>query len=131
MNINSLQSRHLIDDQGFSADDVFTIGTSIPSEFFDDCTHDQRRENRRKMMRVFSRGRDAIEAVSAGSFLQDAAEWMADQKPIVCGAASGIGLDLTIPGSLYFLQPTRVIGRKRIWRDWQLIRGAAGVSGLS
>ena len=46
---------------------------------------------------------------------------MADQRPLVCAAHDDLLLDITSDGALYLLQPTRVVPRKRIWRDWELI----------
>jgi len=46
---------------------------------------------------------------------------MKNQTPVVCGAADGCKLDIGGAPAVYFLQPTRVIARKRIQRDWHLI----------
>jgi glycosyltransferase involved in cell wall biosynthesis len=47
--------------------------------------------------------------------------WMGDQRPFVCGARAGLHLDLAADDSIVLLQPTRVVGRKRIERDWELV----------
>ena len=49
------------------------------------------------------------------------ATWMADQRPVVCGAEPGLTLDITSDDALVLLQPTRIVARKRIWKDWELI----------
>jgi glycosyltransferase involved in cell wall biosynthesis len=46
---------------------------------------------------------------------------MSHQTPIVCGSDDARPLDITSPDALYLLQPTRVVARKRIWRNWDLI----------
>jgi glycosyltransferase involved in cell wall biosynthesis len=46
---------------------------------------------------------------------------MADQMPTVLGAQPGLTLDLTSPDLIVFLQPTRIIRRKRIHKNLVLI----------
>jgi glycosyltransferase involved in cell wall biosynthesis len=66
-------------------------------------------------------GDPALEPMSVERFGRHLGVWMADQHPIVCAAHDDLLLDITSPESLYILQPTRVVPRKRIWRDWELI----------
>ena len=47
---------------------------------------------------------------------------MADQVPQVIGARDGLSLDLVAGDIIYLLQPTRVIARKRIEKDVELIQ---------
>jgi hypothetical protein len=47
--------------------------------------------------------------------------WMKEQQPVVLGAETGLSHDLADPHALWFLQPTRIVPRKRITRDWDLI----------
>jgi glycosyltransferase involved in cell wall biosynthesis len=46
---------------------------------------------------------------------------MQDQKPVILGARPGLSLDPRSQGLLVLLQPTRVVGRKRIERNLELI----------
>ena len=46
---------------------------------------------------------------------------MRDQLPVVCGRRAGSSFDLADPNAIWFLQPTRIVPRKRIPRDWDLI----------
>jgi glycosyltransferase involved in cell wall biosynthesis len=46
---------------------------------------------------------------------------MRDQRPVVCGLREGTELDLATTETIVLLQPTRVVPRKRIPRDWELI----------
>ena len=119
-NINPVQSRRLIDRYHFRPDKVFTIGTALDPQFFRDCTASDKREYRRRMAHVLG-GDPALEPMSVERFRRDLGVWMADQHPIVCAAHDDLLLDITSPESLYILQPTRVVPRKRIWRDWELI----------
>ncbi len=119
-NINPVQSRRLIDRFHFHPDSVFTIGTAIDASFFDEPTPARKVENRRQMAHVLG-GTPVIEPASVGRFQQTLGTWMADQAPLVCAAHRDLQLDITADGALYLLQPTRIVPRKRIWRDWELI----------
>jgi len=120
VNINPLQVRRLIDRYHFRPDRVFTIGTGLDPEFFRVCTSERKRECRRRMAHVLG-GAAVIETTPVALFRTGLEAWMADQRPVVCGAEGGWPLDITTGDALYLLQPTRVVGRKRIWRDWELI----------
>jgi glycosyltransferase involved in cell wall biosynthesis len=75
------------------------------------------------MAYILSGGNPVIKPVSVEAHLADLGDWMKKQVPVVCGAVETTEelLDIATPSALYFLQPTRIIGRKRIERDWQLI----------
>ncbi len=120
MNINSLQSRRLIDRYHFPPDRVFTIGTGLHREFFRTYTPDDRREFRRNVSHVLG-GASAIEPTPVGQFRSDTDAWMTEQRPVVCGLDGAQMLDITASEALYLLQPTRVVERKRIWRNWEMI----------
>jgi len=119
-NINAVQSRRLIDRYHFRPDKVFTIGTALDPEFFRECTKSDKREYRRRLAYVLG-GDPELEPTSVERFRRGLDVWMADQHPIVCAVHDDLVLDITSPESLYILQPTRVVPRKRIWRDWELI----------
>ena len=121
VNINKLQSRKLIKDFGFSRNQVFEILTSISNAFFKDYTKDEIKSVRLRMAHILSNGKPIIQPVSVDCCLSDIEEWMNNQKPFVCAGEEGLSLDLTSEKILYFLQPTRIIKRKRIWRNLQLI----------
>lgn len=125
VNINQLQSRRLIDRYHFRPDHVFTVGTALDAEFFRERTEGIRRVNRHRMAQVLG-GNPTIEPVPVTSFGHGLTGWMADQRPVVYGAHDGITLDITDDDALYILQPTRVVPRKRIWRDWELIGALLG-----
>jgi glycosyltransferase involved in cell wall biosynthesis len=119
-NINPLQSRRLIDRFHFRPDVVFTIGTLLDEEFFRDYDDEDKREYRRRMSHVLG-GRDVIEPTAVADFRRSLDSWMLDQRPVVCAAHDDLVLDITANEALYVLQPTRIVPRKRIWCDWELI----------
>lgn len=119
-NINTLQSRRLIDRFHFRPDLVFAIGTGLETEFFRTCTPHDKRQFRIKMSHVLG-GDPEIESMTVEHFRQNIGTWMTQQVPVVCGSDDAQALDITTGGALYLLQPTRVVARKRIWRDWELV----------
>jgi glycosyltransferase involved in cell wall biosynthesis len=120
VNINSLQARRLIDRFHFRPDHVFTIGTGLAPSFFRPRTPEVTRRCRESMSRVLG-GDPVISPMPLDEFERGIASWMSDQRPVVCGDGSGRTLDLTSPDALILLQPTRIVERKRIWKDWELI----------
>ena len=121
VNINPLQSQRLVEQEGFDADRVFLIGTGIDEGFFRPCSSQQKAEYRRRMAHILSDGEPTIEATSVTQFLERTETWMRDEHPIVCGLREGTELDLVSTQTIVLLQPTRVVPRKRIPRDWDLI----------
>ncbi len=120
VSINTLQSRRLIDRFHFPPDRVFTIGTGLDPAFFRHRTPEVRARCRAAMSCVLG-GDPVISATPVEEFVGRIEEWMTDQRPVVFGHGEGRVLDLTAPGALVLLQPTRIVERKRIWKDWELV----------
>jgi glycosyltransferase involved in cell wall biosynthesis len=121
VNINKLQSKTLIRKYGFSANRVFEVLTCISDAFFRDYSRDEIRSVRSRMAHILSDGDPIIHPISVEYRLSHLEAWMSNQKPSVCAGQEGLDLDLTSDDIIYFLQPTRIVDRKRIWRDMQLI----------
>ena len=121
VNINELQSETLVARHGFAEDRVCEVGTAVEDAFFDESTAEGKYAKRKSMAYILSDGSPVIKPVSVDAHLADLGNWMKKQVPVVCGAVEGLELDIATPSALYFLQPTRIIGRKRIERDWQLV----------
>lgn len=121
VNINPLQSTRLVEHEGFAADRVFLVGTGIDEEFFQPCSPGRKLEVRRRMAHILSDGKPTVAVTPVADFLEGMAAWMGDQRPVVCGLREGTELDLASTKTLILLQPTRVVARKRIPRDWELI----------
>jgi len=121
VNINPLQSARLVEQEGFAPDRVFLVGTDIDERFFDLCSPRRKLEYRRRMAHILSDGNPKIAATSVADFLEHMPTWMSDERPVVCSLREGAELDLASPNTIVLLQPTRVVARKRIQRDWELI----------
>jgi glycosyltransferase involved in cell wall biosynthesis len=76
---------------------------------------------RLRMAHILSDGNPLINPLSVKKHLTNIKHWMSNQKPIVCGFSESYVLDITTDDTIYLLQPTRVVGRKRIKKDIDLI----------
>ncbi len=126
VNINRPQSRTLVEKYGFGEEVVSEIATAISDEFFKMTTREDVKSARLRMAHILSDGKATINPVAIDEHLGGLDEWMMDQKPIVVGNESSGILDPTKDGTIYLLQPTRVIARKRIEKDIKLIRALLG-----
>jgi len=123
VNINSPQSKALVKKFGFKPERVFELGTSISDKFFDDFEESDVKDIRKRMGHILADGGERPTTVSVKSFIDNIDTWMTDQKPILIGYNDGIDVDLQQDNMIYCLQPTRVIGRKRIEKDLHLLQG--------
>jgi glycosyltransferase involved in cell wall biosynthesis len=121
VNINKPQSRMLVERFGFDPDRVFELGTSISDSFFIHSTPGHIKSVRSRMNYIISDGEPVITTVNVREHLAKLPDWMHDEKPVACGNRDGLRLDLAAAGTYYFLQPTRVILRKHIDRDEELL----------
>ncbi|NOY75668.1 MAG: glycosyltransferase family 4 protein [Kiritimatiellaeota bacterium] len=121
VNINTQQSEALNAEYEFPKEKLFELSTSISDEFFAEYTFDDIILTRKTMGLILSDGAETITPVPVESHLANLADWMSDQKPVVCGARPGLTLDPANPKLIYCLQPTRVVARKRIEMDLTLI----------
>ena len=120
-NINKLQSDRLIEKYNFDPAKVFELATSISNEFFTNYTKEDVKSVRLRMAHILSDGHPVIHPQAVKKHLKNLKHWMSNQKPIVCACSDNLVLDPTTENTIYLLQPTRVIGRKRIEKDIELI----------
>ena len=121
VNINALQSKKLIEYNGFSSNRILEVSTSLSKEFFKEYSKEDIKSVRLRMAHILSDGNPIIRTIAVRSHLQDLKKWMIRQRPLVCSNRDGQSLDLTSDQIIYFLQPTRIIDRKRIEKDFHLI----------
>ncbi len=122
VNINKRQSRRLVREFAFSKSKVFVLSTAVGDRFFEDYSQEDIKLARLRMAHILSDGKPVIEPISVEAHRKGLAGWMEDQTPRVLGARSELTLDLTSDGLIYLLQPTRVVARKRVERNFVLIK---------
>lgn len=122
VNINKRQSKRLIEEFGFPQQRVFEISTCVGNKLFEDYTDEDIGHARLRMANILSDGGAEIYPISLSKHEGLLHEWMNAQIPEVIGARDGLRLDLIADDIIYLLQPTRVVGRKRIERGVELIQ---------
>lgn len=120
-NINQPQSETLIEQYGFTPGQVFELSTAVSNDFFRDYDKEDVRLARLRMGHILSDGRAVLHPTPIEKHLAAIGQWLHHQHPCILGARPGLALDPTSNDFIYLLQPTRVVARKRIERDWQLV----------
>ena len=121
VNINEPQSKALIEKFDFSINQVYEIGSCISNEFLRDYSLHEVLSARLRMTYILSDGHPIIKPVPVKQHLSNLSSWMKNQKPIVCSNSANLELNPVEKGTIYCLQPTRVIARKRIYKDLELL----------
>jgi len=119
--INALQKAELIRRTNIEPSRIMEIGTYVEDEFFVPVTAERKMELRRRLGCIMTHGERMVSIELVEDFETRIPDWMKEQQPVVCGAETGLSFDLADPHALWFLQPTRIVPRKRIPRDWDLI----------
>lgn len=122
VNINTRQSRRLVNRFGFPKEKVYEISTCVDDQFFEPYNDKDIKHARLRMAYILSNGEALLRPVPVNQHLSGIDKWMKDQKPLILGARPGLSVDPKSDDLIYLLQPTRIIARKRIERDLELIR---------
>ncbi|MCP3967607.1 MAG: glycosyltransferase family 4 protein [Lentisphaerae bacterium] len=122
VNINSPQTKALTTKFGFDTKRVFELGTSISDKFFIHSDRDFVRSVRKRMNYIVSDGKPEITTVDIRKHIKNLSKWMHNEVPVGLGNRDGLKLDLSADKIIYCLQPTRVIYRKHIDRDLELMQ---------
>ncbi len=121
ININTRQSKKLIDKFGFPKEKVFEISTSIADTFFEAYSKQDVLDIRLRMGHILSNGEAIMRPVPIDAHLPKVDAWMQYQQPIILGACPGLSIDPKSDHLMILLQPTRIVRRKRIERNFDLI----------
>lgn len=122
VNINKQQSEHLIKENGHNPANVIEIGTAI------DTTEYQNRSKRKKINtfvqfeQILSRYSDTLISYSAKDVMNSELVSEENPRPILIGARKTKPLKKFLNENIIFLQPTRIISRKRIEIGFDLIK---------
>ena len=71
---------------------------------------------------ILSDGHPIVKTVPITDHLNSLKKWMAKQHPLVCSYKGEATLDISTEKTIYCLQPTRVVGRKRIELDLVMLK---------
>jgi len=121
VNINKRQSQRLINRFGFSKHKVSEISTCIGDSFFEAYDETDVASARQRMGLILSNGEKVMSPVPIEKHLLEVDQWMGNQKPIILGSRAGLSVDPKSVELIILLQPTRIVSRKRIYRNFELI----------
>lgn len=121
ININARQSRKLINTYGFQKTRVCEISTCIADTFFEAFSKKEVADIRLRMAHILSNGKEIMRPVAIADHLSSVDDWMENQHPIILGSRPGLSVDPVSDDLIILLQPTRIISRKRIERNLDLI----------
>lgn len=121
VNINKQQTKRLVKDYGFSKHKVFEISTSVSDSFFTDYTVADTKLAQLRMAYILSDGEVPMYTISVDERIAGLKSWMSHQTPCILGHRASLCVDPRTDELIYLLQPTRIIPRKRIERDLELI----------
>ncbi|MFC1497288.1 glycosyltransferase [Verrucomicrobiota bacterium] len=130
VNINTQQSKTLAEDFGFEASRLFALSTSISDEFFRNYDEKEVQHSRLRMAHILSDGKSTIKTMPISEHMNNLGNWIKNQKPLVCSFPNNTVLDTTNPKTIYCLQPTRVIARKRIEKNLHLFSALMNYEGF-
>ncbi|MBW2712940.1 MAG: hypothetical protein JRC77_04240, partial [Deltaproteobacteria bacterium] len=120
--INEVQREVLLNDgYHFDSSRVIELGTFIEDNFFAPCRPEHRNDLRLHLGLILGHGEHMITTTRLDDFVSVVDGWMQEQVPVVLGSEQGGMLDVSDKNAFWFLQPTRTVTRKRIYRDWELI----------
>jgi len=121
ININARQSRRLIEKFGFPEKKIFEISTCIADTFFEAYSKKDVVDIRLRMGYILSNGETIMRPVPIDNHLSGVDQWMKHQQPVILGARPGLSVDPRSDDLIIMLQPTRIVSRKRIARNLDLI----------
>jgi glycosyltransferase involved in cell wall biosynthesis len=121
VNINTLQTQRLRRRTGIPEEKMYEVSTAVSDQFFEKYTKEDVKYARLRMAHILSDGNSQLESVSIEQHLRTIGDWMNDQIPVLVGSRSGLVVDPESENFTILLQPTRIIARKRIERNIDLI----------
>jgi glycosyltransferase involved in cell wall biosynthesis len=121
VNINRLQSETLIQRYHIPEDQVSELSTCLSDKFFEEYDKAAVTSARLRMAHILSGGEPFLRPTPLDKHIARLKEWMQHQVPCVLGRRPGLSVNPASDDLIVLLQPTRIIARKRIERNLELI----------
>jgi len=121
VNINKLQSDHLIKMNGHNPANVCEIGTAVDTEIYTNITKREKINTYIQFEQILSRYKNTLVGYSVKDVIQNKLVDEKNPKPILIGTKTKT-IDRFLSENIIFLQPTRIISRKRIEVGFRLIQ---------
>ncbi len=123
--INTTQSHTLIKKFGMNPLSVGETPTSIDIQKNKPVTKARKKDILRRMELILSRGKEKFVSENAANYVKTDLKWVHNKKPVLLGIRAGIPHSY-VQDNFLFLQPTRILKRKRIDKDLLLIEALLG-----
>jgi len=124
-NINIMQSNRLTDELGFNPLAVNEIPTTVNLKKYKPVEETRQWKLLESLGLILSGGSKPMQSEDARNYCKVTSDWINLNSPIFLGNEDGIEHELT-HDNLLFLQPTRIIERKRIERNFHMIEALLG-----
>ncbi len=121
VNINQQQNEHLIKVNGHNPARVMEIGTAVDTTVFRDISKRKKINTFYQFEKILSRYSDTLISYSAKDVIESDLVSSENPRPILIGAKKTKPLEKFLNENIVFLQPTRIISRKRIEIGFELI----------
>jgi hypothetical protein len=121
VNINQRQSKKLIQKHGINPANVTEIGTAIDVEQYTSITKRQKINAFIQFEQVFSRYKKTLVGYSVLDAIKNKLVDESNPKPILVGSKTKV-LKNFLSENIVFLQPTRIVSRKRIEIGFKLVK---------
>lgn len=123
ININKRQSRHLILENGHNPANVTEIGTAVDTQEYINITKREKIKTFIQIKKILSRYQESLIAYSVKDVINSTLVDANNPEPILLklGGKSKVINNFT-DENIIFLQPTRIISRKRIETGFNLVR---------
>ena len=121
VNINKQQSEHLIKVNGHNPSNVLEIGTAVDTSEYQNTSKRKKINTFHQFEQVLSRYSDTLISYSAKDVIESDLVSPDNPRPILIGAKKTKRKENFLNENIVFLQPTRIISRKRIEIGFELI----------
>jgi len=121
VNINNLQSEHLISQDGHNPMNVLEIGTAVDTSIYRDTSKRKKINTFFQFEKVLSRYCETLISYSVKDVIDSNLVSQENPRPILIGARKTKALGKFLTENIVFLQPTRIISRKRIETGFELV----------
>ena len=121
VNINKNQSKHIIETNGHNPANVCEINTSVNIESYKNVSKQTKGKAISQIADILARYKKNINVHSPSKVLNEIITSKEKIEPVIIGEKDSNSFDFT-DNNIIFLQPTRIMYRKRIEVDFDLIK---------
>ncbi len=121
LHINRKQTEHVININGHNPGNVNEIGTAVDTEEYSNISKRKKLDTLKQFEKVFSRNSKRLVAYSVEGVIENQLVDLDDPHPILIGNKTKVFKNF-VDENIIFLQPTRIVSRKRIEVGFRLVK---------